>query len=450
VSEVKRYALIGTGHRATMFVRALTTAHKDAGQLVALADTNAHRAGVHAANITAAGLPAVAIYDAADAHRMLDEVRPDRLIVTSPDYTHAGYVVAALDRGIDVISEKPLTIDAAGLRAICDALDRSTADLTVTFNYRYSPRNAAVKRLITEGAIGKVLSVHFEWLLDTAHGADYFRRWHRHKESSGGLLVHKSTHHFDLVNWWLADRPASVYALGGLRFYGAQNAIDRGLAPAPALSRDADPAAEPFRLDMAADPHLRQLYIEAEHLDGYHRDRNVFDAGITAEDTLSLVVGYRNGASMSYALTAFSPWEGYRVGINGTGGRIELEVVERSWVPAPGGGDAFIVDPSALADGHGAGTELRPEGERLILQQLWQPAREIEIPKGVGGHGGGDGAMLADIFRGAAADSLGRAAGYIDGVRSVIVGVAGNRSLETGQAVDVAAFGLPLGATSRG
>jgi|EP01046_Picozoa_sp_COSAG06_P080636 predicted dehydrogenase len=45
--------------------------------------------------------------------------------------------------------------------------------------------------------IGEIKSVHFEWLLDTIHGADYFRRWHRNKNNSGGLMVHKATHHFD-------------------------------------------------------------------------------------------------------------------------------------------------------------------------------------------------------------------------------------------------------------
>jgi len=41
--------------------------------------------------------------------------------------------------------------------------------------------------------IGEVISVHFEWLLDTSHGADYFRRWHRDKRNGGGLMVHKAT-----------------------------------------------------------------------------------------------------------------------------------------------------------------------------------------------------------------------------------------------------------------
>ena len=57
------------------------------------------------------------------------------------------------------------------------------------------------------GVIGDVLSVDFHWMLDTHHGADYFRRWHRNKQNSGGLMVHKATHHFDLVNWWLSSVP---------------------------------------------------------------------------------------------------------------------------------------------------------------------------------------------------------------------------------------------------
>jgi predicted dehydrogenase len=42
-----------------------------------------------------------------------------------------------------------------------------------------------------------------------------FRRWHRKLDNSGGLLVHKSTHHFDIVNWWLDDEPEEVFAFGG-------------------------------------------------------------------------------------------------------------------------------------------------------------------------------------------------------------------------------------------
>jgi hypothetical protein len=149
---------------------------------------------------------------------------------------------------------------------------------------------------------------------------------------------------------------------------------------------------------------------------------------------------------MTYSLTAFSPWEGYRVGFNGTKGRLELEVTERGWVrsAADQHDGKAVVDPSAVHDADAAEDDTRPVGERIILQRQWERAEEIAIPAGIGGHGGGDAMLLDDVFRGASDDPLGRAAGYLDGVRSVIVGISGNTSLVEGRAVDTAEFGLAL------
>lgn len=436
----KKYALVGTGSRARMYLKALSGSHADVGEVVALCDTNPVRLAYHAEQLRAdqPGAPEVPTYAAADFATMLDEQEPDCVIVTSMDVTHSDYICAALDRGLDVITEKPMTTTAERIAKIVESVDKSSGTLTVTFNYRYSPRNSIIRQLIAAGEIGTVTAVHFEWLLNTAHGADYFRRWHREKKNSGGLLVHKSTHHFDLANWWLGEVPESVYARGGLRYYGPENAAARGLGARPALSRDTDPATDPFHIDLAANETNRRLYLEAEQADGYHRDQDVFAPGITIEDNLSLLVGYTGGAHLTYNLTAHAPWEGYRVGFTGTAGRLELEVVESSWVrPA-----TTTIDPSANDDGEQA--DVRPKGARILLQKHWEQAQEIEIPTGTGGHGGGDVKLLDDLFREPTADPLGHKAGYLDGIRSVLVGVSGNKSLETGLPVRLADFGLPL------
>src|SRR5690606_35999520 len=128
----------------------------------------------------------------ADLERMIAEARVDRLVDTAPDHAHAAVVARAMRAGADVVVEKPLTISEQGCRTIVEAMRETGRDLVMTFNYRYSPRNSELRRVIADGEIGRVLSVHFEWVLDTAHGADYFRRWHREKDKSGGLLIHKS------------------------------------------------------------------------------------------------------------------------------------------------------------------------------------------------------------------------------------------------------------------
>ncbi|WP_105566473.1 Gfo/Idh/MocA family protein [Microbacterium halophytorum] len=439
----RRFALIGTGSRAQMYLEALATTHADAGRLVAWADTNPGRLDWHERQTPGLGSPRR--FDPDDLAAVVAEDSIDAVIVTTPDHLHARYVVAALDAGADAIVEKPLTIDEGGVRAIAEAAERTGRSVTITFNYRYSPRNSALKRVIASGEIGDVTSVHFEWVLDTAHGADYFRRWHRDKANSGGLLIHKSSHHFDLVNWWIHDTPSRVFASGGLRFYGAENARARGLGERAERGSTDDPRTDAFSLDMRADDKLKGLYFEQEANDGYLRDRDVFDEGITIEDNLALIVDYSGGPTMSYSLNAHSPWEGYTVAVNGTKGRAELTVVERGSVVTDDEGRT-VVDPSARPD-LVVDDRARPASESLVVQTHFSPAREIPIPVADGGHGGGDQELLGDVFHGAGDDPLGLTADWTDGVRSVVVGIAGNRSLATGEAVRIA--DLDLGPASR-
>ena len=398
-----RYAIVGAGHRASMYVHAITDTYADRAELVAICEPNPVRAGIYVDLVTERGFAAPAVWSPDQFEEMIAAEKIDRVIITARDDLHATYIVRALEAGVDVVVEKPLTIDAASAAAIEDAVARTGRQVVLTFNYRYSPRNSALRQVIQDGLIGEVTSIDFSWMLDTKHGADYFRRWHREKEHSGGLLVHKSSHHFDLVNWWIHSTPRRVYASGGLRFYGADNAAGRGLGARPDRGTH-DGEHDPFELDLRDDERLKGLYLDAEAHDGYLRDRDVFGEGITIEDNLALVVDYVSGATLSYSLNAHSPWEGYRVAVNGTRGRVELEVIERGAVFADEGLHP-VLDPSAVAAGETG--SLRPQGERLILQRHWEDAVEVEIRSAAGGHGGGDALLLADVFVGPGEDPLG-------------------------------------------
>ncbi|MCI1017114.1 Gfo/Idh/MocA family oxidoreductase [Microbacterium sp. C5A9] len=439
-----RYALAGAGVRAQMYVEAIAGAHRDRAELVAIVEPNPVRAAFHAARAAEAGVAAPRLATPDELEQVIRDERVDRVIICSRDDLHAELIVRSLEAGADVVVEKPLTIDAASAARIEEAVERTGRQVVLTFNYRYSPRNSALRQIIQDGTIGQVTSVDFQWMLDTNHGADYFRRWHRDKKNSGGLLVHKSSHHFDLVNWWIRSQPTRVFASGGLRFYGADNAASRGLGERPA--RGTHDGGDLFELDLRTDERLTALYLEAEQHDGYVRDLDVFSEGITIEDNLALVVDYASGATLSYSLNAHSPWEGYRVAVNGTLGRVELEVVERGAVLA-GEGLHPHIDPSL--SGSDGTTTLRPEGERILVQRHWEEAYEVAIDGGDGGHGGGDELLLSDVFEGPGDDPLARPADWTDGIRSIAVGIAGNRSLETGLPVKVAELGIALLETVR-
>jgi predicted dehydrogenase len=408
-----------------MWVRAMT----GPVQLVALADTNQGRMDAHNRWLGDARVPT---YAAADLARMLTAERVDQLVVTSVDRTHAGHIVTALEAGCDVITEKPMTVDAESAQAVLDAVERTGRQVQVAFNYRFNPVHEVVRTLLAGGAVGEIGSVHFEWLLDVRHGADYFRRWHRDQANSGGLLVHKSGHHFDLVNWWLGAAPVEVYAQGRLFLYGPEgkrHGYDRGYERV-----HGSPAAvgDPFALDLAANPSLKELYLDAEGEDGYHRDQSVFAPGVTIEDDLAVLVRYDTGATMTYHLTAYAPWEGYRLMVNGSKGRLELEVVENDHV-----------SPAAAAELKDAavhGSEAAPEqgGVTLTLRPYWAPPQAVELlPHDRSGHGGAVRRMTAVLF-GGRADPLARSATARDGARALLTGLAANRSLRTHQPVRTA------------
>jgi predicted dehydrogenase len=377
--------------------------------------------------LKAAGHDPVPTYPAADLAAMLARERVDELVVTSVDDTHAGHIVTALEAGCDVITEKPMTVDAPSCRLILDAEKRTGRRVSVAFNYRFNPVHEMVRTLLAGGEIGEIGSVHFEWLLDVRHGADYFRRWHRDKAHSGGLLVHKSGHHFDLVNWWLGAEPAQVYASGRLFFYG-ENGRRHGYARDYERAHGSPAAAgDPFALDLAGNARMRALYLEAEADDGYLRDRNVFAPGITIEDDLAVLVRYTTGATMTYHLTAYAPWEGYRLMVNGSKGRLELEVVESDHV-----------SPAAATDVKQGGASPEAGSVTLTLRPYWAPPYPVELqPHERGGHGGADRRMAA-VLLGGSEDPMHRSATARDGALALLTGLAANRSLETGGPVRVA------------
>ncbi len=426
--EKKRYALVGTGSRARMFIDALITTYRDVAELVALCDLSQVRMDWYNRRLQElADLPPLPTYHAEQFDLMIAETHPDIVIVTTIDGTHHTYITRAMELGCDVITEKPMTTTIEKMRAIFQAVEKTGRSLRVSFNYRYTPAYTRFRELIMQGVVGRPLAVDFSWILDTSHGADYFRRWHREKENSGGLLVHKATHHFDLVNWWIDSYPRHVFALGDLQFYGKQNAEARGEHYSyQRYTGVPEAAGDPFALTLENNAMFRGLYLAAEAETGYLRDRNVFGEPITIEDTMCVTARYRNGVLLSYCLIAYSPWEGLRVAITGTRGRIEMDIAENI-NHLQGDGEARMnASKGSFKSAH------------IRVFPMFGQAYELEAPVGDGGHGGADPILLEQLFSpNPPADPFKRAASHIDGAASILVGIAANEAMKTGQMVSI-------------
>ncbi|HWA87268.1 MAG TPA: Gfo/Idh/MocA family oxidoreductase [Opitutus sp.] len=425
----KRYVLVGTGVRARNFILPLVETYRDDAELVGLCDLSPTRMAYYNEQLAGKlGYHAVPTYAGGQFEAMLKEQRPDCVIVTSKDSTHHDFIVRALRAGCDVITEKPMTVDAEKTRLILDAVKATGRKVQVAFNYRWSAHRTKVWELVHAGTIGRVTSVNLEYLLNTSHGADYYRRWHATMADSGGLLVHKSTHHFDLVNWWIDAIPERIFAFGRLDFYGQQNAVARGDAALTKYARytgAAGAAKDPFALDLHEHESLVGLYLNAEKDSGYLRDQNVFREGIDIYDNMSVVVRYRTGVQLNYSLVSFSPREGMRVTINGDRGRLEYCEFQPTHIP---GADAK--SPSREPGDRGI--------ETIRIFPMFKPSYDVPVEKLPGGHDGSDPVLAEQMFSPhPPADPFHRKAGHEQGAASILIGIAANRSIAENRPVDV-------------
>jgi len=398
-----KLALVGTGVRGVnMFGKDVTSVYPEQITFVGLCDKNIGRLNF-AKEYIGVTCPVFTDFD-----KMLQETKPDVVIVTTMDSTHHEFIIKALEFGANVITEKPMTTDEFKCQAILDAERKSGKSVIVTFNYRYSPHRQRMFEMLREGAIGELTSVDFHWYLNTSHGADYFRRWHGFKDKGGTLLVHKSTHHFDLLNWWIDSDPEEVFAYGKLEFYGKNGPFrSTNCRPCPHKS-NCD-----FYWDITKSKQMVDLYVKNEHHDGYLRDGCVFREEIDIYDKMAVQIRYMNGVQVSYSLTTYSPYEGYRIAFNGTKGRMEAWIKEsQPWE--------------------------EPNQDEIRLTKNFGETQIIIISQGGGGHGGGDTRLKDKLFKDPTlADPYRQSAGTRDGAMSILVGIAARNSIETGKPVKI-------------
>lgn len=419
----KRIALIGTGHRGTGFWgETVAKNFGDVVEFVGLCDKNPGRVAWAKQRMK------VACPTFTNFEEMMKTVKPEVVIVTTMDSTHDEFIVKAMEMGADVITEKPMTTDEDKCNRIREAEKKTGKKVTVAFNYRHGPHMVKMKELLAANRIGKITSVDFNWMLNVYHGADYFRRWHGHVAKSGSLWVHKATHHFDLLNWWLDSDPVEVTAYGELEHYGRNNPF-RGVKCRGCEHR----SYCKFYTDITANEWLNNLYVKAEHHDGYLRDGCVWRKEIDIWDKMSAQIKYANGVTVNYSLTTYSPYEGWRIAFNGFGGRME------SWQDIP------YMDENDLNQEQRHAVEMTQDKDTLkgkyreimVMDNFKKSHEIIKVPQYAGGHGGGDQRMQHRIFKAPSDNPHNILAGTRDGAMSLLIGVAARKSIQQGKPIKI-------------
>jgi len=400
-----RMALVGTGSRgSTTWGMSLLKQCGDYVEIVGLCDINPKRVEV-ARTWIGGKIPTFTDFD-----EMIRTVKPDSVIVTTMCSYHAHYVTRAMELGCDVLCEKPLCTDAEQAQSIIDTMKKTGRKLDVTFNARYGKPSMKLKELLLAKEIGDIYSVYYDEFLDLSHGADYFRRWHGLKECSGTLLCHKSSHHFDELNWWLDADPLEVVAYGALDKYGHNGPFRHANCRACIYKNKCE-----LYWDITQNKEFMQLYVGCESEDGYYRDGCLYRNAINIYDTMSVQIKYANKAIVTYTLNATVPYEGQLIVFNGSKGRIELRNYDRQ--------------PWQVAND----SEIR-------LTRNFKDSALIPIEKQQEDffeHGGADGRLKDMLFKPGTRDDLGQRAGMRAGIMSSAIGIASYTSIETRERVKI-------------
>lgn len=200
-----RYGIIGTGMMGVEHIESILAL--DNTSVVAIADTDA---GSRAEGRAHAGADC-AVYE--DYRDLLADERVDAVVVVTPNFTHIDVMKDVIAAGKHVLCEKPLCTTAADCNTLIELTVGYDGVVWVGLEYRYMPAVAALLDQVRSGFVGDIHMVairehRFPFLVKVDN-------WNRFSRNSGGTLVEKTCHYFDLMNLIIGERPIQVFASGG-------------------------------------------------------------------------------------------------------------------------------------------------------------------------------------------------------------------------------------------
>jgi predicted dehydrogenase len=342
VGDPLNFGIVGASVRG-MFLTTLAMEHGH--KLIAVADPSATN-----------GKRAVDIFNAKDCEvkhytsdrEMFEQEQLDGVFIGSSDNWHYANLMVALDYKVPVYCEKPLVQTVEQCREILAKWKANPIVFCGGLEMRYSPLFMQVKKMITDGEIGRPVLVNaYEGV---PGGGMHNHPLYREKITGRSLLLQKGVHDIDLMNWFLGEAdPIRVYGSGGLDFFGSQN-------------RPADHQCTEQELKgKFTAPYLNNTTFENDMKCPYGKE-------VDMEDNYIIMTDYANGTRSSFTLAYNSPDYFHEFLIIGTQGKITAIFRHR----------ANTAEIRVMKNSD-------PENEYVIRPGL------------AGGHGGGDAAIVQDF-----------------------------------------------------
>jgi predicted dehydrogenase len=220
-----RVAVIGTGGRGSDLIRALTTI--DGVELIAVCDDYAP----HLEQGAKYAGPQAKIFS--DYRKLLNELKPQAVIIAVPLYLHYQIAADCLSAGCDVFLEKTMCFTVAEAKKLVAQVAASKRVFQVGLQRRANAIYKQAQAMVAAGMIGQVTAIKSQW-----HRNNSWRRpipvpktdanwqklerklnWRLYKAYSQGLMAELGSHQMDVANWFLGAHPKRVIASGGIEYF---------------------------------------------------------------------------------------------------------------------------------------------------------------------------------------------------------------------------------------
>ncbi|NLB56010.1 MAG: Gfo/Idh/MocA family oxidoreductase [Lentisphaerae bacterium] len=329
-----------------------------------------------------------------DVSKMLSSAEMDAVVIATIDCYHKEHIVAALEAGYHVLTDKPMATNTRDCIAINDAARKSSKIINMGFNIRSDVVCRKMKELIETGVIGKLVTIEEREYY--TGGKTYFSRWNRFYAKCGGLFCHKGSHDFDIINWFNEGAlPVKVSAFAGMNVF-----IPEGLPFELEANEKAGPYCEicqvaykcPDRVDLSEG--FKGFTGKGREADGYNRDTCMYLSEKDTHDNGIALIEYDNGVRVSHSENFISPVTDRFFSIVGDKGHIEASL----------GQSKITVFPRWTAD-----------------------KTEYFLRRTAGGHGGADPRMV-ETFVQSIRHNKKPTATVRDGTLSVLIADAAERS----------------------
>ncbi|KXK13077.1 MAG: putative oxidoreductase [Chloroflexi bacterium OLB14] len=139
--------------------------------------------------------------------------KPDAVIVSNPTSLHLDIAIPAAKAGCAILLEKPISDSMERIDELSSAVKKSGAKVLVAFQFRFHPSLMKAKELISNGAIGRIISanVHFGEYLPAWHPWEDYRISYAARKDMGGGVVATQCHSLDYLPWLVGDKVESVF-----------------------------------------------------------------------------------------------------------------------------------------------------------------------------------------------------------------------------------------------